>query len=159
MLEITDISLKVPSPEGERALLSNVSARFPLSHFGAIIGPSGCGKTTLLKLVAGIDDGEEEGSIFWKGRNLETDDFLPSEISYVPQFSIAHEELTVRECVDFALRLRVSAADEEQRTATVDQLLKEVRMEEFGEQRVKVLSGGQRRRQDRRRHGRRCWRT
>jgi ABC-type multidrug transport system ATPase subunit len=146
MLEITDISLKVPSPEGERALLSNVSARFPLGHFGAIIGPSGCGKTTLLKLVAGIADGDEEGSIFWKGRNLETDDFLPSEISYVPQFSIAHEELTVRECVDFALRLRVTAADEEQRTTTVDQLLKEVRMEEFAEQRVKVLSGGQRRR-------------
>jgi ABC-type multidrug transport system ATPase subunit len=146
MLEITDITLKVSSPEGQRALLSNVCARFPLGHFGAIIGPSGCGKTTLLKLVSGIADGDEEGSIFWKGRNLETDDFLPGEISYVPQFSIAHEELTVRECVDFALRLRVNGVDGEERSAMAEQLLKEVRMEEFGDQRVKVLSGGQRRR-------------
>lgn len=146
MLEITDITLQVPSPEGKKTLLSKVSAHFPLGHFGAIIGPSGCGKTTLLKLVAGIADGDEDGSIFWKGRNLETDDFLPSEISYVPQFSIAHEELTVRECVDFALRLRVSGSDEEKRNATTEQLLKEVRMEEFADQSVKVLSGGQRRR-------------
>jgi len=146
MLEITDITLQVPSAEGKKTLLSKVSAHFPLGHFGAIIGPSGCGKTTLLKLVAGIADGDEDGSIFWKGRNLETDDFLPSEISYVPQFSIAHEELTVRECVDFALRLRVSGSDEEKRNATADQLLKEVRMEEFADQSVKVLSGGQRRR-------------
>lgn len=146
MLELTDISLKVPSPDGQRALLSSVSARFPLGQFGAIIGPSGCGKTTLLKLVAGIADGNEEGSISWRGRNLEADDFLPGEISYVPQFSIAHEELTVRECVDFALRLRVVDSDAEKRNASVDQLLKEVRMEDFAEQRVKVLSGGQRRR-------------
>ena len=146
MLEITNVSLAVPTSDGERSLLSNVSARFPLGHFGAIIGPSGCGKTTLLKLVAGIADGEEEGEIFWKKRNLEMDDFLPGEISYVPQFSIAHEELTVRECVNFSLRLRVSGADAENRSAVVEQLLKEVRMEEFAEQRVKVLSGGQRRR-------------
>lgn len=146
MLEITDVSLTVPSPEGDRTLLSGVAARFPLGHFGAIIGPSGCGKTTLLKLVAGIADGDEQGSIFWKGRNLETDDFLPSEISYVPQFSIAHEELTVRECVDFALRLRVRGAGAGERRAAGDQLLNEVRMEEFADQRVKVLSGGQRRR-------------
>jgi len=146
MLEINDVSLKVPSPEGERELLSHVSARFPLGHFGAIIGPSGCGKTTLLKLVAGIVDGDEEGTVFWKGRNLEKEDFLSTEISYVPQFSIAHEELTVRECVEFAMRLRVRAAEGVDRASAVDQLLSEVRMEEFADQRVQVLSGGQRRR-------------
>ena len=146
MLEINDVSLKVPSPEGERELLSHVSARFPLGHFGAIIGPSGCGKTTLLKLVAGIVDGDEEGTVFWKGRNLEKEDFLSTEISYVPQFSIAHEELTVRECVEFAMRLRVREAEGVDRASAVDQLLSEVRMEEFADQRVQVLSGGQRRR-------------
>jgi ABC-type multidrug transport system ATPase subunit len=146
MLEITDISLAVPAPDGDRTLLSNVSARFPLGHFGAIIGPSGCGKTTLLKLVAGIADGEEDGTIFWKGRDLEKDDFLATEISYVPQFSIAHEELTVRECVDFAHRLRVRGPEDGSRYDIVDQLLAEVRLDEFADQRVKVLSGGQRRR-------------
>ena len=115
MLEINDVSLRVPSPEGERGLLSNVSARFPLGHFGAIIGPSGCGKTTLLKLVAGIVDGHEEGMVFWKGRNLEKEDFLSTEIAYDPHCSIAHEELTVRECVEFAMRLRVREEDARKR--------------------------------------------
>ncbi len=146
MLELTDISLTIPTGEGTRELLSKISARFPLRHFGAIIGASGCGKTTLLKIVAGIADGEEDGTVFWKGRDLEKDDFTSSEISYVPQFSIAHEELTVRECVDFTLRLRVSGIAGEKCTAAVDQLLAEVRMMEFADQRVSVLSGGQRRR-------------
>ena len=146
MLEINDVSLRVPSPDGDRELLSQISARFPLGHFGAIIGPSGCGKTTLLKLVAGIVDGEEDGMVFWKGRNLDKEDFLSTEISYVPQFSIAHEELTVRECVDFAMRLRVCQAQGVDRPSAVSQLLSEVRMEEFADHRVQVLSGGQRRR-------------
>jgi ABC-type multidrug transport system ATPase subunit len=146
MLEITDTSLTISTPDGERALLSKLNARFPLGHFGAIIGPSGCGKTTLLKLVAGIADGEEDGTVFWKGRDLAQDDFKSSEISYVPQFSIAHEELTVRECVEFALRLRVANIAGGARVAMVDQLLAEVLMTDFADQRVSVLSGGQRRR-------------
>lgn len=146
MLEITDTSLTISTPDGERALLSKLNARFPLGHFGAIIGPSGCGKTTLLKLVAGIADGEEDGTVFWKGRDLAQDDFKSSEISYVPQFSIAHEELTVRECVEFALRLRVANIAGGARVAMVDQLLAEVLMTDFADQRVNVLSGGQRRR-------------
>ena len=80
-------------------MLSDVSARFPRGHFGAIIGPSGCGKSTLLKVITGIAHGDEEGQIHWDGRNLMEEDFSPSEIGYVPQFSIAHDELTVRECV------------------------------------------------------------
>ena len=77
---------------------------------------------------------------------MEKEDFLSTEISYVPQFSIAHEELTVRECVEFAMRLRVRNAEGVDRASAVDQLLSEVRMEEFADQRVQVLSGGQRRR-------------
>jgi len=146
MLEITDTSLTISTPDGERALLSKLNARFPLGHFGAIIGPSGCGKTTLLKLVAGIADGEEDGTVFWKGRDLAQDDFKSSEISYVPQFSIAHEELTVRECVEFALRLRVANIAGGARLEMVNQLLAEVLMTDFADQRVNVLSGGQRRR-------------
>jgi ABC-type multidrug transport system ATPase subunit len=146
MLEIANASLEITTPEGTQKLLSEISAKFPLGHFGAVIGPSGCGKTTLLKLIAGISAGEETGSVFWKSRNLEDEDFNPSEIAYVPQFSIAHEELTVRECVAFALRLRVGNSTTANASEAVEALLSEVKMEEFQDQPVKVLSGGQRRR-------------
>ena len=142
MLEIIDASLSINSLQGSTTLLNGVSAKYPTKHFGAIIGPSGCGKTTFLKLIAGIAPGEEEGQIFWKGRDLEDEDFSPSEIGYVPQFSIAHEELTVRECVTFAMRLRNTRSSSED----IDRILGEVGMQEFEGHRVGVLSGGQRRR-------------
>ena len=144
MLEIKNVSLQVS--DNERPLLFEVSAEYPLAHFGAIIGPSGCGKTTLLKLIAGIAPGEEEGEVFWKDRNLEEDDFSPGEIAYVPQFSIAHEELTVRECVTYALRLRVRRSDCPDFTAAVDEILTEVDLLDLESRSVKILSGGQRRR-------------
>lgn len=146
MLEIRDLSLFVQNRGEVVPLLADVSTRFPKSHFAAIIGPSGCGKSTLLKAIAGIAPGEEEGQIFWQGRNLEEDDFAPSEVGYVPQFSIAYPELTVEESVDFALRLRVGGLRSEQRQEVVSQLLRDVGLEEFPSHRVAVLSGGQQRR-------------
>jgi ABC-type branched-subunit amino acid transport system ATPase component len=142
MLEITDASLALPSPDGSTTLLREISVKYPTSHFGAIIGPSGCGKTTFLKLIAGIAPGDEEGGFFWKGRNLEEEDFSPAEIGYVPQFSIAHEELTVTECVDFAMRLRCRESTQ----SDVERILEEVGLQDSAPNRVGVLSGGQRRR-------------
>lgn len=146
MLSLERISLRISTDEEARPLLSDVSARFRRGQFVAVIGPSGCGKSTLLKMIAGIASGEEEGVIRWDGRDLGEEDFKPSEFGYVPQFSIAHEELTVRECVDYSCRLRVSGLDGRQRADRVSGLLKEVGLEEFDDRVVKVLSGGQKRR-------------
>ena len=144
MLNIVDTTLTIETRQGPTTLLEGVTAKYPTAHFGAIIGPSGCGKTTFLKLIAGIAPGNEEGRISWKGRDLEEEDFSPNEIGYVPQFSIAHEELTVRECVDFAMRLRRKDSDDAEQD--LELILEEVGMLEFAERRVGVLSGGQRRR-------------
>jgi ABC-type multidrug transport system ATPase subunit len=142
MLEIKDASLE----SGKRLLLTNVSARYPLQHFGAIIGPSGCGKTTLLKFIAGIAPGKERGEVHWNGVSLNAQDFDPSEIAYVPQFAIGQEELTVRETVRFSLRLRVRGSRAADSLGRVEQLLEEVGLGEIANQRVRTLSGGQRRR-------------
>lgn len=142
MLELANVSLET---NGHR-LLDNINASFPKGHFGAVIGPSGCGKTTLLKLIAGIAPGDEEGTVLWKSRDLSEQDFAASEIAYVPQFGVAHEELTARECIRFALRLRVRRPDCPDPEATIESLLEETGMRDFADQRVKTLSGGQRRR-------------
>ena len=73
----------------------------------AIVGPSGCGKTTLLKTIAGLNP-ESAGSLMWEGRDLSKDgDLEPSEIGYVPQFSIAYDPLTIDESVEAATRLGI----------------------------------------------------
>lgn len=146
MLELKDVTLFVGSGDDARPLLADINASFPRGHFGAIIGSSGCGKSTLLKVITGIAPGDEEGTIFWNGRNVAEEDFSPSEIGYVPQFSIAHEELTVRECVGYAMRLRVRGMRSAALDEAVTGILEEVGMGEVHDHLVSVLSGGQRRR-------------
>lgn len=146
MLELRDVTLFVGSGENTRPLLADVSATFPRGHFAAVIGPSGCGKSTLLKTILGVAHGHEEGQISWNGRNLVEEDFSPSEIGYVPQFSIAHDELTVRECVVYAAQLRIKGLTLDQEDEIVSRVLNEVGMAEFSDRVVRVISGGQKRR-------------
>lgn len=145
MLEARQIAIEVEQEEEPLFLLRDINFCVPKGHFMAIVGPSGCGKTTLLKAIAGIKE-TTEGSFWWEGRNLEEDgDFEPSEIGYVPQFSIAHEALTVDECVENAARLRVKA-DTDTLNDLIDSVLEETGMTEIADRPVKLLSGGQRRR-------------
>lgn len=146
MLSLEHLSLRLGEADDSPALLSDISGVFRRGEFVAVIGPSGCGKSTLLKMIAGIAIGKEEGIIRWDGRDLSEEDFRPSEFGYVPQFSIAHEELTVEESVDYSARLRVVGLGVKERQELVSRLLGEVGLEEFRERRVKVLSGGQKRR-------------
>jgi ABC-type multidrug transport system ATPase subunit len=146
VLDLRNVSLSVGRGSEIQPILADIRASYPRRHFGAIIGPSGCGKSSLLKTISGIAEGDEEGEILWSGRDLAKHDFAPSEIGYVPQFSIAHDELTARECVETAVRLRVKGATGAHLAGIVDNTLAEVGLYEFADRRVAVLSGGQKRR-------------
>ncbi len=145
MLEARNLGLEVDGGEETLMLLNGINFCIPRGHFMAIVGPSGCGKTTLLKAIAGIKE-TTEGDLFWEGRDLaEEGDFEPHEIGYVPQFSIAYEELTVDENVESAARLRVKA-DEDTLNDIIDNALSETGLSEIADRPVKLLSGGQKRR-------------
>lgn len=145
MLEARNICLEVETEDDSLFLLSNINFCVPKGHFMAIVGPSGCGKTTLLKCIAGIKS-NTDGSFYWEGRELgDESDFEPYEIGYVPQFSIAFEELTVEENVESSARLRVKASDNEI-DDLIDSVLAETGLQEIADRPVKLLSGGQKRR-------------
>jgi ABC-type multidrug transport system ATPase subunit len=146
VLELKDVSFTIRKDGEDVPLLDRVSLRVPVGHFMAIVGPSGCGKTTLLKTIAGLNP-ESAGALFWDERNLSEDgDFEPSEIGYVPQFSIAYDQLTVDESVEAATRLRVRSRDTADLDARIDRVLEETGLSAIGDRQVKVLSGGQKRR-------------
>ena len=127
-------------------LVNQVSLKVPKGHFMAIVGPSGCGKTTLLKTIAGLNP-ESAGALIWDGRNLsEDEDFEPTEIGYVPQFSIAYDPLTVDESVEAATRLRVKSRNASELDRRIDRVLDETGLTSIADRKVKVLSGGQKRR-------------
>ncbi|HEX5789886.1 MAG TPA: ATP-binding cassette domain-containing protein [Luteolibacter sp.] len=146
MIELKDVCFNVDKDGEEVRLLSQICFQAPKGHFMAIVGPSGCGKTTLLKTIAGLNP-ENGGSLHWEGRNLSEDgDFLPTEIGYVPQFSIAYDPLTVDESVEAATRLRVKTRNTAELDRRIDRILEETGLMGIADRQVKVLSGGQKRR-------------
>ncbi|MDP0490260.1 MAG: ATP-binding cassette domain-containing protein [Verrucomicrobiota bacterium JB023] len=146
MLQLDEISFHINQDGGTKALLDKVTLQIPAGHFMAIVGPSGCGKTTLLKTIAGINP-ESEGAIYYDGRNLaEEGDLEPHEIGYVPQFSIAYDELTVDESIEAAARLRVRTKNAQELDTLLDRVLHETGLTEIADRPVSVLSGGQKRR-------------
>lgn len=146
MLELTDVCFSIRKQGQEINLVDHISISVPKGHFMAIVGPSGCGKTTLLKTIAGLNP-ESAGTLHWQGRNLSEDgDFSPTEIGYVPQFSIAYDPLTVDESVEAATRLRVKSRTTADLDHRIDRVLGETGLSEISDRPVKVLSGGQKRR-------------
>ncbi len=146
MLSLETIALETSEGEHSRRLLDGVNLRMGRGELIAIVGPSGCGKSTLLKVIAGLSE-PTEGTVRWDGRDLATEgDFAPTDLGYVPQFSLAYDSLTVRESVDYAARLRVAGVADEERDERIDTLLATTGLEALADRRVRVLSGGQRRR-------------
>jgi ABC-type multidrug transport system ATPase subunit len=146
VLELQDVSFTIQKDGEAVNLVDKANLKIPRGHFMAIVGPSGCGKTTLLKTIAGLNP-ESAGALFWDGRNLsEEGDLDPSEIGYVPQFSIAYDPLTVDESVEAATRLRVKVRDMEELDQRIDRVLEETGLAAIADRQVKVLSGGQKRR-------------
>jgi ABC-type multidrug transport system ATPase subunit len=146
VLELKEVCFTIRKDGEEVNLVDKVSFQVPKGHFMAIVGPSGCGKTTLLKTIAGLNP-ESSGTLHWEGRNLsEDEDFHPSEIGYVPQFSVAYDPLTVDESVEAATRLRVRCRNNAELDHRIDRVLEETGLAGIADRAVKVLSGGQKRR-------------
>ncbi|MEX1110831.1 MAG: ATP-binding cassette domain-containing protein [Chthoniobacterales bacterium] len=145
MLELRDLTVTAGDGNNAPVLLSDVTARFPRGEVCALLGPSGSGKTTLVRAVAGIA-GASNGSLHWEGLDLELEDLPPSQIGYVPQFTISEENLTARENVVHAIRLRVAGLRGLEMETRADELLALTGLTEAAGTLSKHLSGGQRRR-------------
>jgi len=112
----------------------------------AIMGPSGCGKSTLLKALTG-DLPVTQGRVEIFGVDLATGhEYVRSIIGYVPQDDIVHYELTVREAVYFAARLRLEHLDSDAITKKVDEVMGDLRISEIASNIISNISGGQRKR-------------
>jgi ABC-type multidrug transport system ATPase subunit len=146
VLELKDFCFTIDKDGEPLNLIDRVNLKIPKGHFMAIVGPSGCGKTTLLNTIAGLNE-MSEGYIYWNGRDLEQDgDLEPAELGYVPQFSIAYDELTVDESIEAVTKLRVKTHDLDDLDLRIDRVLEETGLAPIADRMVKVLSGGQKRR-------------
>jgi ABC-type multidrug transport system ATPase subunit len=73
-------------------------------------------------------------------------DLHPGELGYVPQFSVAHDLLTVEECIANSMALRTQLPGTEDFEPKLDKILATTGLTDLADRRIKVLSGGQKRR-------------
>lgn len=112
-------------------------------EFLAIMGSSGCGKTTTLRMLAGLE-APSEGEIRLAGKRINDLPTWQRDTPMVWQSLALFPFLTVRENVEFSLRMRgVGKAERRRRTAT---WLERMQITEFADRNVAHLSGGQRQR-------------
>ncbi len=123
--------------------LRSIDAQVLENEFFTLLGPSGCGKTTLLRLIAGFEE-PTRGEILLYGKDIAR---LPPHrrpVNTVFQNYALFPHMTVAENVGFGLRMLNRSGDEI--AATVNDMLKLVRMEELRNRRTSEISGGQQQR-------------
>lgn len=130
--------------ESDLFALNNVSVDILESKITTILGPSGSGKTTLLNVLSGLDN-VTSGSIKFNGEELTglSEDKLTlyrrENTGFIFQSYNLISTLTVRENVELGAYLSSNALD-------IDDVLKEVGLEEHKDKFPHQLSGGQQQR-------------
>ena len=127
-----------------KRILDNVSIRIEPSAFVGIIGANGSGKSTLINILAGRAR-PSEGSVWLNNVNLHLNfEALKRDIAFIPQRDVLHEQLTLRQTLDYTARLRLPTdTTVEQRYRAVLEAARSVNLLDRLDQRIGALSGGQ----------------
>ncbi|MFC3679825.1 ABC transporter ATP-binding protein [Bacterioplanoides pacificum] len=63
LLELTQVGIEFPTPNGPFRALQNVDLKIQQGEYISLIGHSGCGKSTVLNIVAGLLQATEGGAV------------------------------------------------------------------------------------------------
>jgi sulfate/thiosulfate transport system ATP-binding protein len=124
-------------------VLDRISLYVPQGSLAALLGPSGSGKSTLLRCIAGLDL-SFNGSIWLNGRNITHVSPQYRKMGFVFQNYALFKHMTVRENIEFGLRLRKLSS--QSINYRVNYLLNTLRIKDIASQYPFELSGGQKQR-------------
>jgi NitT/TauT family transport system ATP-binding protein len=139
-LGVTYIDRHGRSTEAVREVSLDIIDKPGVGEIVVFLGPSGCGKSTILKSVAGLLP-PTRGEVLVEGKPVEG---VGRDRGMVFQAYTSFGWLTVRENVEYGLRLRSIPRDERRKLS--DKYLKSVGLDEFAEHYPKDLSGGMKQR-------------
>jgi multiple sugar transport system ATP-binding protein len=128
---------------GDVSVIEHLNLHIDDHELMVLVGPSGCGKSTALRMIAGLED-VSGGTVSIGGRVV--NDLAPKDrdIAMVFQSYALYPHMTVRENLEFGLRMRGVARDDMHRRVTSAAEI--LGMELLLDRRPKELSGGQRQR-------------
>ena len=139
MVEVRDVTKRF----GDFVALDNVSLDIKEGEFMTFLGPSGCGKTTCLRLISGFEH-PTTGQILIGGKDVSNDPPYKRDVNQVFQSYALFPHLTVRENIEFGLRMKkMPAAEMKQR---VDWDIAITSLQGMEDRKPAQLSGGQRQR-------------
>jgi len=139
-LGVTYIDRHGRSTEAVREVSLDIIDKPGVGEIVVFLGPSGCGKSTILKSVAGLLP-PTRGEVLVEGKPVEG---VGRDRGMVFQAYTSFGWLTVRENVEYGLRLRSIPHDERRKLS--DKYLKSVGLDEFADHYPKDLSGGMKQR-------------
>lgn len=134
---------KVVKKYGDLTIIPGLDEHIKNGEFFTLLGPSGCGKTTLLRMIAGFNS-IEGGTIAFNDKVINAIPAHERNIGMVFQSYAIFPHLTVRENVEYGLKLRKIPKDEMKRK--VDEILDVVQITEYQDRLPERLSGGQQQR-------------
>ena len=141
-ISVEDVSLTYSSLAGSVTALQDIDVKVEPGEFVSVIGPSGCGKTTLMNVIAGFLEAT-------RGRVLIDDEVVkgpgPDRCVVFQQYAV-FPWLTVRENIEFGLKLQANHKPPEERRAITDYFIDLVGLSEFTAALPKELSGGMKQR-------------
>ena len=131
---------------GDLEAVKGISFKVKEGAFFALLGPNGAGKSTTIETLAtlkSLDEGTMNINGFTVGQD---DEAIRQSIGLVFQYSVLDKDLTGRE--NLFLRGRFYGLEREVLHARLKSLETVIGLTDFLDQRVKTLSGGQRRKLD-----------
>lgn len=106
MVEVREVTKRF----GDFVALDNVSLTIGEGEFMTFLGPSGCGKTTCLRLISGFEQ-PTSGQILIAGKDVSNDPPYRRNVNQVFQSYALFPHLTVRENIEFGLRMKKMAPE------------------------------------------------
>ena len=128
---------------GKVSIIEGLDLEIHDHEFMVLVGPSGCGKSTALRMIAGLEE-ISDGTISIGGRVVNTLPPKDRDIAMVFQSYALYPHMTIRENLDFGLRIRKMPAA--QIKTMVDQAAELLGITQLLDRKPKQLSGGQRQR-------------
>lgn len=157
-IEIT--ALPQPGKCGKKAIgekkliLDNISGSALPGEFVSIIGASGAGKTTLLNHLSGrltATNLEIFGDVMINGQNSEEIEGFSRFSAYIQQDDVLLETFTVRECIEFAAKMRLHEEKRDSIQKKVQSIIDDLKLNKCSQTKIggtffKGVSGGERKR-------------
>ncbi|MFE3824730.1 ABC transporter ATP-binding protein [Streptomyces sp. NPDC059092] len=139
-ISFQDVVKTFPLKGAEFTALNGVSLDIADQEFVTVVGPSGCGKSTLMSMAAGLQE-PTSGRVLVDGEPVTGPG--PDRGVIFQQYAL-FPWLTVRQNVEFGLRIASLPAGERRRRA--DRAIALVGLDDFADALPKTLSGGMKQR-------------